>query len=72
MKLSVFMAICVMGVAVGDVLILNGEEPNRPPNCARVCTGTTGKDLVNKFFRLSIIIISLNYAHQSIKYYFNK
>lgn len=41
MKVALFLTL--IAVVVGDVLILNGEQPSSPNNCARVCSGTTGR-----------------------------
>ena len=41
MKVALFLTL--IAVVLGDIVILNGEEPNSQGNCARVCAGTTGQ-----------------------------
>ena len=52
MKVCVLLMTCLLGIAVGlgDVRILNGEEPVGPSKCARVCAGTTGKETLFSTF----------------------
>ena len=41
MKVVLFLTL--IAVVVGDIVILNGEEPNSQGDCARVCAGTTSQ-----------------------------